>query len=443
MNRLSTPGTTQGVSQGVIAPNRFRGARAWFRADSGVTISTGVSSWVDKLGNGYTASQAVGGNQPVQTTDANYNGHNVLTFNGSGQCLQATSFQNFTTAFTAYIVGEFESGDTSQQFFEASNSTTANSGFGILYSTNAVLGRARDSGGVKDITVYKGLGSVTRGVWCLRYDGSKLQLFRNGVQWGADKTIGTLANTINQLWIGAIAGAGSGFTLKGRIADMVFCNVTHTDAEMSLYNAYFSRYNLSKDLGVNLVIDGDSLSTNPDTNSSGVQQSFQQNLTGISGFEVNNTSVGGMTLSSRNTTGSSEAISIVDTLYKKESPKNILIAWLGTNDLQASASGATTYSRWTTYINERIAKGWTVIGLTSVQRSGAFDAARDTFNTSVRSFSNAKFILCDVAALSMFDTDGDENSATYYQADATHIKTAGNQQIATLLNSKITQALAL
>lgn len=431
------------MAQGIIEPNRFRGARAWFRADSGVTIATGVSAWVDKLGNGYSANQAAGANQPAQTTDSNYGGKHVLTFNGSGQCLQATSFQNFTTAFTSYTVGEFEAGDSSQQFFEASNSTTANSGFGILYSSNAVIGRARDSGGVKDITVYKGLGSVTRGVWCLRYDGAKLQLFRNGIQWGADKVVGTLANTINQLWIGAIAGAGSGFTLKGRIADMIFCNVTHTDAEMSAYGAYFSRYGLSPGNKVNLVIDGDSLSTNPDSNSSGVQQSFQENLSGIANFNVTNTAVGGMTLNSRNTAGSSEGVSIVDTLYHKEAPKNILITWLGTNDLQASASGATTYSRWTTYVNERIAKGWTVIGLTSVQRSGAFDSARDTFNTSVRAFSNSKFILADVAGLSMFNSDGDENSGTYYQGDGTHIKTAGNQQIASLLDPLISQALLI
>jgi hypothetical protein len=36
----------------------------WLRADLGVTLATGVSSWADQSGNGYNFVQAAGGNQP-------------------------------------------------------------------------------------------------------------------------------------------------------------------------------------------------------------------------------------------------------------------------------------------------------------------------------------------------------------------------------------------
>lgn len=61
-------------------PETIADLAAWWRADSGVTLDTGVSAWVDKTGV-YTASQGTGSQQPAyDSSDANFGGEPSLNF---------------------------------------------------------------------------------------------------------------------------------------------------------------------------------------------------------------------------------------------------------------------------------------------------------------------------------------------------------------------------
>lgn len=69
-------------------PRAISGLIAWYdAADSAtLTVSTGVSSWADKSGNGYTLRQSIGNNQPATGTRT-IGGKNALDFDGSNDLL--------------------------------------------------------------------------------------------------------------------------------------------------------------------------------------------------------------------------------------------------------------------------------------------------------------------------------------------------------------------
>jgi hypothetical protein len=91
---------------------RSLGGLAWWldAADaSTVTISTGVSEWRDKSGNGRHTSQDVGNNQPAYTNQLN--GKNTLTFDGADDRLSAaSSFSLGTGGYTAFAVASSDGG---------------------------------------------------------------------------------------------------------------------------------------------------------------------------------------------------------------------------------------------------------------------------------------------------------------------------------------------
>jgi hypothetical protein len=71
-------------------PRRIAGLAGWWDStdNSTITTSTGVSSWADKSGNGYTLTQGTGANQPTLST---INGKQAFDYNGSSQFLSSTA----------------------------------------------------------------------------------------------------------------------------------------------------------------------------------------------------------------------------------------------------------------------------------------------------------------------------------------------------------------
>lgn len=63
----------------------------WWTADYGITIGTGVSSWLDRSGNGRTLSQGTGSKQPAFGSTGP-NGLPGLTFDGVDDLLATGSF---------------------------------------------------------------------------------------------------------------------------------------------------------------------------------------------------------------------------------------------------------------------------------------------------------------------------------------------------------------
>lgn len=90
---------------GGFDPRRISGLQAWydFSDASTLTIDTGITSVRDKSGNNFTASEAVGANQPLLVSNAR-NGRSAADFDGTNDKLTTASIAADLTQFTAFMV---------------------------------------------------------------------------------------------------------------------------------------------------------------------------------------------------------------------------------------------------------------------------------------------------------------------------------------------------
>jgi hypothetical protein len=86
-------------------PRRIAGIEAWwdFSDTSTLTIDTGISAVADKSGNGRTASQTTGANQPLSVANQ-LNGLAVADFAVSGNRLATANIANDLAAFSSFVV---------------------------------------------------------------------------------------------------------------------------------------------------------------------------------------------------------------------------------------------------------------------------------------------------------------------------------------------------
>ncbi len=160
---------------------------------------------------------------------------------------------------------------------------------------------------------------------------------------------------------------------------------------------------------------------------------------GITGATVYNFGVGGQTVLAMTT----DAAAQIDVLYDS-SRLSIVAVFGGTNDLvNGAASAATVYSRIVTYCQARRAAGWKVVVGTILPRSSAnagaaFEADRQTVNTSIRTnwatFADA---LADVGADATIGAAGAETNTAYY-SDAIHPTTLGYEIVASYFRTAFT-----
>lgn len=138
-----------------------------------------------------------------------------------------------------------------------------------------------------------------------------------------------------------------------------------------------------------------------------------------------------------------EVAAKIDVLYDSRKGVNVLVVWIGTNDLYNGGTPATIYSNLVTYCQARKAVGFKVVVVTMLPRSdagipGSFAADRLTFNANVRAnyltFADA---LADVAADSRIGDTGDELDLTYYQSDKIHPNATGHGVVATVLKTAV------
>jgi hypothetical protein len=70
-----------------IDPRSYAGLAAWFRADLGVSIATGISQWLDQSGAGDASRHLAQASGPAQPTlvasDAAYNNQSTVAGNGA------------------------------------------------------------------------------------------------------------------------------------------------------------------------------------------------------------------------------------------------------------------------------------------------------------------------------------------------------------------------
>lgn len=76
---------------------------AWYRADQGTTIATGVSQWNDLSGNTKHLTQGTGANQPTLSSSGGPNSTATITFDGTNDAL-ALTFSGVSQPFHTFMI---------------------------------------------------------------------------------------------------------------------------------------------------------------------------------------------------------------------------------------------------------------------------------------------------------------------------------------------------
>lgn len=154
-----------------------------FRADAGVTDSSGVTNWTDQIGGlSFTAST----NKPSYTVDSN--GKNIIRFSGasSQKLLLNSLLVTPTQDFTLFIVAS-KTNSTYGSLFELSHHGTY-SRVGLAYNSGTDSGYAFDNSNNWAISNTNGIGSHifsqnTPHVFALMRYSDRLYLSMDGSNW--------------------------------------------------------------------------------------------------------------------------------------------------------------------------------------------------------------------------------------------------------------------
>ena len=124
-----------------------------------------------------------------------------------------------------------------------------------------------------------------------------------------------------------------------------------------------------------------------------------------------------------------DAVTRVDPFLAYSGNKRLVI-FAGTNDIFLNGtSGAATWTLLETYINARIAAGWSAANIfvvTMLPRQNGHESDSTTYNNSIRSnAAGMGYKVADVAANATIGCAGCENNTTYY-SDTIHPTAAGH-----------------
>jgi len=126
--------------------------------------------------------------------------------------------------------------------------------------------------------------------------------------------------------------------------------------------------------------------------------------------------------------------------YDNRAGKNIVVMWLGINDLFFGRSAGQTYSTLEALAIKIKAMGYRVI-MTTLPSNQSKESGRNSLNTIIR--TNWKHVadgLADLAANTTIGDDGDWANTTYF-CDGTHLTQAGSQVAATVFQSALTELI--
>jgi hypothetical protein len=216
-----------------FTPALISGIQAWYRADKGITLGTGVSAWADQSGIGDGYRNAVQANTSLQPTfnysDPNFNNLPSITFSGS-QGLQTGNWTSpITQPCTYVIVGK--GGQNAKYFIDSLNGAVQMA----LYDSLGYLQLYSPSNrGTAYLDGYPGVIIVQWNSPNTYYNPNQntpVLIGNTGTNGAAGLTIGNYA--------GMTAAAGS------TIAEVVVYNTTLTSQQIINLNSYYSnKYNI-------------------------------------------------------------------------------------------------------------------------------------------------------------------------------------------------------
>lgn len=110
---------------------------AWYAADKGITIATGVSAWADQSGNGNTLAQATTTKQPVFSAGGGPKGLSALNFDGVDDLLVTGAMAGLVAPVSYYFLFKQITWTLGDRIFDGAAVNT-----GTLLQADGTLGGA-------------------------------------------------------------------------------------------------------------------------------------------------------------------------------------------------------------------------------------------------------------------------------------------------------------
>lgn len=427
--------------QTVIDPTSISDLVVRFRSNQGVSTSgSNVTAWVDEI-SGINAVQATGALQPTLVSNS-LNGYPSIKF--ISQYLRAAGQITALEGRTELTVYMLSAGSTPGPY------SSVGAGIVTYQSQNAITTYSVSMQGNPNHTInlFTANGSNVQSSvrtlennWTVKgmvinsalASGQRAKIYENGNLKNSANAPTTFSGQANpEFLLGAYSLSSTYTVTDGSIVEILIYNRDLTVNEDRLVNDYFfNTYGLRKK---RLICDGNSLTYGTSSTGGNNYPNYLATSLGSS-WLVYNTGVQGQVTSAMVTNA---PVQIDLTLGTPYFSKDVIIAWEGTNSLNAGTDATTAYNSMVTYCLARKAAGAKVIVGTCLPRSSAgvpgdFNAQRATYNTLIRSnyqyFADA---LLDVAADSRIGDDGDETNLTYYSGDNVHLNNNGYSVVAEL-----------
>ena len=233
--RSRRPGLIDSRALPVISPSKIPNLFTWYAARLETTYSNTdpVSQWTDKSGNGYHATQATGGLQPLYTTNS-INGLATLTFNDDYLRMGAVSAGNNVSFFfvlkptTTTPVGIVDTGPNVANIFRNYNT-----------------GNFEWHGNAPDIPMnLANTNAVLLSYLCSLAPSRAVDYYKNNSFIGNYTNASTTAMAWGSPVFGAINLGGAGY-YAGLFAEVIIYSRTLTATEAGQIHSYLNRlYNL-------------------------------------------------------------------------------------------------------------------------------------------------------------------------------------------------------
>ncbi len=210
-------------------PTDIANLKVWYRADQGITISTGVSQWNDLSGNAHHLVQATGASQPTYDATSGANSQAGVTFDGSDDSL-AVSFSAVSQPFHVFAIIKTVS--------------ALDGGSRGLVCGGAIGERMITQGNVVANTIHNYMGSAfvslshsnttNHFIWESLVNGASSSLIRGNT---AAATGNPGANTLSGVNLGILPGASNSNII---ISDVCIYSAAISGANLTNLRSYFS-----------------------------------------------------------------------------------------------------------------------------------------------------------------------------------------------------------
>lgn len=249
MSRFPIPRGFQGhhydpiIFSGAFSPTDLPNLFAWYRADLGVTDSSGITNWNDQSGTGVSQKNltATGTAKPtLNATDAAYNNKPTVSFNGTTNWMFGGSLGSpLAQPCTIYAVGQIAAASFG---YMVGGQVTPAARVSVVQDTGNVWSLFGGGAVFADAVVTTVNPNVICGVY---NNGSASQIYVNDYAAASGTaTLGT--NSLSLITLGGLDNSGAlTAPMNGKIAEVIMYSGAHSSAQRQSVMAYLkSRYAL-------------------------------------------------------------------------------------------------------------------------------------------------------------------------------------------------------